>query len=267
MISTLNRNSTKDAALKGATLALAATGSLLLTWGAPAMAQGRPAGFAPMSDPFNSFSLGIGGGVDLFRAPVDVFATDYSSFDVESSAILQGVGGFGSIEAGKDFRFDRLVLGIYGEYNFGRKSDSATESWEFCPDTCVTISVTPKLTLRNSYAVLGRVGFLSNPQTLIYGLFGYTWQNYVKEIAVWDSESDVTDSWSQAGKLGGLTFGIGGEWLINPSWTVKGEYRFVKLGSPGTIGTANPNFVGSALFGNVDDHVFRGVISYKLPGL
>ncbi|MFO1185730.1 MAG: outer membrane beta-barrel protein [Bauldia sp.] len=268
MASTGNGNAAaKDSALKSATAVLAATGSLMLTWGAaPAMAQGRTAA-APTHDPFNSFSVGIGGGVDLFRAPItpSALAGDYSSFFFEADNRLQGVGGFGSVEAGKDFRFGSLVLGIYGEYNFGRKSDSATESWDYCPGSCVTMTVTPKLTLRNSYAVLGRLGVLSTPQTLIYGLFGYTWQNYVEEVTLWDSSSDVTTWRSEPGKIGGLTFGVGGEWLINQNWTLKGEYRFAKLSAPSGFGTSTPFFIGGSSFGGVDDHVLRGVISYKLP--
>lgn len=65
----------RESFLKGATLALAATGSLALTSGAtPAMAQGK--GYVPMSDPFNGFSLGIGGGVDIFRTSTDGYYDD-----------------------------------------------------------------------------------------------------------------------------------------------------------------------------------------------
>src|SRR5258706_15613176 len=111
-------------AVKGITLGLAATGTLALTWAAPAAAQsGRAPAFAPMGDPFNAFSIGVGGGFDVFRTTAffsasDYWAGNYGSFE----QALRGTGGFGTVEVGKDFRFDRLVLGVYGEYNFGSKS-------------------------------------------------------------------------------------------------------------------------------------------------
>lgn len=251
--------SNKEGVLKVASLALAATGSLALTWSStPAEAQGR-AGFAPMADPFNSFSIGLGGGVDIFRTQVDAFANGYNSFNYGGP--LRKAGGFGSIEIGKDFRFDRLVLGVYGEYNFGRKSDAISTTTTDYYNTTGTAS----LKLRNSHAVLGRLGVIYSPQTLIYGIFGYTWQKYDATVNVVDGLFG-TDSATRSGTLGGLTFGIGGEWLVNSNLSLKAEYRLVKLDAP-----ASPYFCcgpeGGATFDKVEDHVFRGVISYKLPGL
>lgn len=247
----------KETVLKGATLALAATGSLALTWGAtPAMAQGK--GFVPMSDPFNSFSLGIGGGVDIFRTSTDSYL---SPPGLDFGGPLRGVGGFATIEVGKDFRFDRLVFGIAAEYNFGRKSDDV--SGTYCSDGCAT--GTAELELRDSHAVMARLGLLTGPQTLFYGLFGYTWQKYTA-TATEDATDccSYVDSTSRSGMIGGLTFGVGGEWLINSQWSLKGEYRFVRLNAP-------REFVGAgcctyAFFDDkVDDHVFRGALSFKLP--
>lgn len=278
--------------IKGAVLALAAVGALTLALGASqAEAQANRGGYAPV-DPFNSFSIGIGGGIDMFRTPVDVYAYDYFSNEVDFSDILKGRGGFGTVEIGKDFRFDRLVLGIYGEYNFGRKhdstSDSNTEYNEGCSESalaencamseCVlycnsedTLTAQATLTLRDSYAVLARLGVLAGPQTLIYGLFGYTWQKYVADVSAYSTFYNDYDwyapfSASKSGTIGGLTFGVGAEFMVNANVSVKGEYRFVKLGAVGNVGYCSEYPVcAEAHFGPTDDHVFRGVISFKLP--
>lgn len=250
----------KEAVLKGATLALAATGSLALTWGAtPAIAQGK-AGFAPMGDPFNSFSIGIGGGVDIFRTHADSYACDYNC--VGYGGPLSATGGFGSVEIGKDFRFGSLVLGIAGEYNFGSKSDSVSGSncyYSSCTDSTTTLK------LGNSYAAIARLGMLVAPQTLVYGLFGYTWQQYTAAVTLDDEYYSHHWSWSHSGTTGGLTFGIGGEWLINQMMSVKAEYRLVRLDPPASVGDCCAGAV--AHFDKVDDHVFRGILSIKLPGL
>src|SRR4051812_27906571 len=82
-------------------IGLAATGSLALTWvaAAPAQAQSArpPVGVAPIYDPYNSFSLGIGGGWDWFRAPANVSSTDYTTDD-NFSPVVSGNGGFGTLE-------------------------------------------------------------------------------------------------------------------------------------------------------------------------
>src|SRR4051794_24543127 len=112
---------------------LAATGSLAIGWVAttPAVAQPAPAYVAPVYDPFNSFSIGIGGGWDWFRAPASVESYDDFGFQGDSfSPVLTGNGGFGTLEIGKDFRFGQGVLGIYGDYAFGHKDGSASHSVE-----------------------------------------------------------------------------------------------------------------------------------------
>ncbi|MFO1185734.1 MAG: outer membrane beta-barrel protein [Bauldia sp.] len=273
--------------LKSAALALPAAGVLILAASTPATSADYRAAVAyvpPPYDPWNAFSIGVGGGVDIFRTDVDGYAEEYDwpYNSVYFSSPLKGSGGFGTVEIGKDFHNGNMIFGIFGEYNFGRKSDSAGGSWFEClcggneksrvEEECEwgdTLSAGAKLTLKNSYGIMGHVGVLVNPTTQIYGIFGYTWHKYTAEV---NASSTVFDDWgydplhiSKSGTIGGLTFGIGAEMLINSHLSIKGEYRLVKLGAPGEVGGYQHGIYAQADFGKVDDHVFRGVISYKLP--
>lgn len=148
------------------------------------------------------------------------------------------------------------MLGVTAEYNFGRKSDSV--QFTVFPDGAEDIDVSLKL--KDSYAVLAHLGLLATPQMMVYGLFGYTWQYYTADLSLSGCCGSFGDS--RSGQLGGLTFGIGGEWLINSQWSFKAEYRLVKLDAPGDLITCCTTL---ASFDKVDDHVFRGVLSFKLP--
>lgn len=291
MATTLNRLFERaGTALKGAVLASTAVGSLTLALAMPAMAADfRPvaAYVPPPYDPWNAFSIGIGGGVDIFRTKVDGYAEqEYWPYnEVYYADTLKGTGGFGTVEIGKDFHNGNIVLGIYGEFNFGRKKDDTSGSYFecFCWDKEVaalsrteedceygdTLTAGARLTLKNSYGVVGRVGVLLNPQTLLYGLFGYTWQKYTADV---HAESTLfldhgygPTVFSKSGTIGGVTLGIGAEFLVNAHLSVKGEYRLVKLGAVGEVGGYDQGIYTVANFEKTDDHVFRGVISYKLP--
>lgn len=236
----------------GLKVGLAATGTLALTWAAPgAMAQGG----APAYDPFNSFSLGVGASVDIFNT----VATDYSYLAPvsEYTDTLRGFGGFGTGEIGKDFRFGNLVLGIYGEYSFGHKSDSFSHSYTNGED----YNLTGSLRLGTEHSVTGRLGMIINPNTLIYGVFGYSWQSYTATVSLSsDNAYSNPSTYTQKGTLGGLTFGVGGEMMVTNDWSIKGEYRFTKLSAVPIFG-----WTDAAMFTDkVDDHVFRAVLSYKI---
>ena len=64
--------------------------------------------------------------------------------------------------------------------NTGGPTQTLVEHWN---GTAWAIVPSPnpgsaELGLNDSHAITGRLGFLANPGTLIYGLFGYMWQKY-----------------------------------------------------------------------------------------
>ncbi|MFO1183300.1 MAG: outer membrane beta-barrel protein [Bauldia sp.] len=270
--------STVGDAVKTVTIGLAGASTLALALATPAAAQQGVGNLftAPARDPFNTFSIGIGGGYDIFNTSADVYSDSTVGSD-GFSGDLRGHGGFGTVEIGRDFRFGSTVLGIYGDYSFGHKQDSIYNVivGEVNPSNVDVAAAAPTagpgemvtsvgLRLGNSHAVIGRLGQIINPTTLVYGLFGYTWHNYNAWATVDDGNYGSLTS-TRSGRLGGLTFGLGAEAMVSSNWSIKGEYRFVKLNGPGSFFDTAPQLDVGATIGKVNDHVFRGVISYKLP--
>ncbi|MFO1183617.1 MAG: outer membrane beta-barrel protein [Bauldia sp.] len=233
---------------------LAASGTLALTWAAApsAMAQGKAA-LMPAHDPFNGFSLGLGASVDRFNTT----ASDYAYFGGLFSDGLKGIGGFGTAEIGKDFRFGNLVLGIYGEYSFGHKSDTFNRDVVGSVDS---YNLNGSLRLGTEHSVTGRLGVIVNPQSLVYGIFGYSWQNYAATVSTSSADyGGYSSTYSRKGTLGGLTMGIGGEMMVNNDWSIKGEYRFTRLAGVSGFGF----FDAGMATDKVEDHTFRAVLSFK----
>ena len=250
----------KEVALSAWKVGLAATGSLAVTWCAsPAFAQGAiRAPVAPVraADPFNAFSIGIGGGFDHLNAPYAGEAYDDVTTD-NFSGTLSGNGGFGTVEIGKDFQFNSFVLGIYGDYSSRSVSDSFSRSFG-------TLDTQGTLKLDNSHSVVARLGVTTNPQTLLYGLFGYTWEHYAANVSSDSSNYNSTVANSASGETGGVTLGVGAEFLLNGDWSFKGEYRYTRLAIP-QVGFVDGNDLQNQLdVGKTDDQVIRFVGSYKI---
>lgn len=223
-------------------------------------------GFAPF-DPWNSFSVGIGAVGTVFTTPTYGTATGYNSdHTVDQSPTLTSLGGAATFEVGKDFHLPgAMVFGIYGDLRLGSQTASSTAYGGGAISTfgSENLGVTSTLTLKNSGSIVGRAGVLVNPKTLIYGLLGYTWQQYTAQVSGYSSYNVDYNSASKSGTLGGLTAGLGAEVMLNDWLSVKGEYRFTHLGSIGSL----EEYTGTpALFqehGNTDLHQIRVVLSAK----
>lgn len=270
---------TGSGAAKTITLGLAGISTLALGFAAgPAAAQQGVGNLfaAPARDPFNTFSVGVGGGYDIFKSSGEVYSQSTIGID-EGAGPFRGHGGFGTVEIGRDFRFGQTVLGIYGDYSFGHKQDSVYNVIQgLAPPIVGAAAAAPPagpgemvtevgLRLDNSHAVIARLGHIVSPTTLVYGLFGYTWHSYHAWATVDDGDYDASLTATKAGQLGGLTFGLGAEAMVTSNWSLKGEYRFVKMGRIDDFSAVSGPLFVSASMGKVDDHVFRFVASYKLP--
>ena len=67
----------------------------------------------------------------------------------------------------------------------------------------------------------------------------------------------------ESGFLNGPTVGAGIEWLLpnHPDVSFKTEYRYTHFDSPGSLYDG----ATSVTFGNVDDHLVRFIMTFKLP--
>jgi len=82
-----------------------------------------------------------------------------------------------------------------------------------------------RLDLEWMISVIGRLGWLATPETLIYGLAGWTYGHFEVNELVWQAGfKELNDFGSN-----GFTVGAGGETKIAPMWTLRAEYRYTNF--------------------------------------
>ncbi len=213
---------------------------------------------APVEVPnWTAFWIGGGFGYGFVNHELGL---DYIGDDTVAGARLSGIGGegwMGRIGGGYDYQFDssEFVVGIFGDYTF---SDI---------DTTVTLGIGPvggpglsagyKIETENSWFVGGRVGYLVNPDTLIYGLVGYSEIDFKARglLEFGDDEGGgLRYGWTQ----GGIAWGGGVETKITENLTAKLEYRYQDLDRK-TI------FAERGIF--VDDDLLRAYVNTNVQSV
>jgi opacity protein-like surface antigen len=243
-------------------LTFAATGSLAATLTAGvSTASAAPVDQTAKVDPgrwadaFNGWSLGFGANYNFFRDSSSINSYDwYTSSEVASSPGLQANSPFADVDVGKDFRAGNYVFGVYGNFFAGEKLATYQSSAVYSNDD---------LKLQYGASLVGRAGVVAGSQTLFYGLFGWTWQHYQADLSEFYPVGPGNFNASESGFLNGPTVGAGIEWLLpnHPDVSFKTEYRYTHFDSPGTIS----NGPTTVTFGNVDDHMIRFIMTFKLP--
>jgi outer membrane immunogenic protein len=201
-------------------LILGVAAALVLSAG-PAAADGLPTRGSvkdpvvavPTGPNWNGISLGvgIGAGAIVTDLGVDVYRHD----EYEGGIGFDGFGGegvFGVVTIG----YDRVIRpgwvgGIFADYDFG--SNIST-------DLSISGYGSGSLGLIDhnySWAVGGRLGFLTSPSTLVYGTAGYT-----------QADFDYIDG-HLSETFDGYFVGAGIETFLRDNWTLKLEYRFAQL--------------------------------------
>ena len=109
--------------------------------------------------------VGAGGGYGMWNQ--DHYLETFPGLvPVTPSATAGGRGWFGTVQVGCDYQFaNRWVVGAFGDYDFSRIKGT------FNP---VGTTYTGEESLRSSWAVGGRIGYLVVPQLLTYFSGGYT---------------------------------------------------------------------------------------------
>ena len=240
-------------------VAFSATGSLAAALGGGTPAAAAPAGQPVTMDParwadaFNGWSVGFGAAYDFFHD--SAYVEPFNFVMSPLSPALSGDAPFADVDFGRDFRTNNYVFGIYGNLFVGEKTGAFASSDNY---------TTGSLTLKKGGAVVGRAGFLTNPQNLFYGLFGWTWQHYSATLNGTDS-SDEPVSVSESGVINGPTVGAGWEFLFpnNPNVSFKTEYRYTFFNAPSPLSPdGGQNYM---TFGNVGDQTVRFILSFKMP--
>ena len=160
---------------------------------------------------WTGFYLGAGGGGGATSSDVKAAAL-LNGFPISAEADgLGGMGGFGTLQVGYDRQImPRVVIGAFFDYDFDRIDSSFKAS-------AGGFSYNAPFNLTDSWTVGGRLGYLVNPNTLVYALGGYT-------EAKFDLPAGTHNS-----TFSGYTVGAGIETNVTGNWFLKGEYRFTGL--------------------------------------
>jgi len=154
---------------------------------------------APASS-WTGFYVGGTAGVGWGNEASDVALS--SSLVQDFSPIVPGnykkrmLGFTGGVEAGYNFQFNSLVLGVESDFSYADVNGSANANETFFPSAGVIVlcPLNAICTTRTSYSeqqtlswlatVRGRIGFLATPSWLIYGTGGWAVGNVKSSASV-----------------------------------------------------------------------------------
>ncbi len=222
---------------------------------------------APASVNWTGLYIGAGIGAGAVVHELDLNSSQmYGENEYDFGNLnFDGIGGqgvFGTLQVGYDRQIaSRWVLGAFFDYDF--------------TDTDSELSISSggdrfKITLDQDYmwTAGGRLGFLIHPQTLIYGLAGYS-ETKFKGPRVTLSY----DGYSASGNLGhlptfgGLTLGGGFETQLHSNWFLKGEYRFSRFDKEDLFRLSDNEGSSASVTLAPDVHTARMVLTYKFDFL
>jgi len=216
-----------------------------------------PANYAPVAFPptWGGFYLGVNGGYggdsslpfrdEVFTTPAP--STLWAAIDGKSII----TGGFGGGQLGYNFQFGSWVLGAETDIQGSNIQGSGTQAYLTAPvspaNFCgTTTNATVPCSARNNLDVdwfgtaRGRLGY-SFGGTLLYVTGGFAYGGVNSSASYNDSvvsgtttvpffHGRVSNSTTQTG----WAAGAGIEQKISPSWSLRGEYQFVDLGTVST---------------------------------
>lgn len=216
---------------------LAATSAVVLAFATPTFAADLD--IKPTSESWTGVYVGAAVGAGAGSTTLDAGSGVFE---------LDGIGAEGvlwSAALGYDYQVNaRWVVG--GMLDYTGSSIETTLGGSITG----TGSAGYDLTADHAFSILGRAGYLTGPDTLVYGLAGYTRQYYSGGLFV-----SGLGSTSYEFDTGGLTVGAGIENRIGNNMSVKLEYRYTDFDDVDII----PTFLGT----DTVSHTVRLGLNYK----
>ena len=202
--------------MKKALLASVSLGALALASGAQAadMTAARPVYKTPVAAPVWSWTgFYVGANVGYARAQTNISDPDGTYLGFGTSFDSKQSGVIGGLEAGYNWQFNSLVLGVEGDIS----AASLSRSTPYFGDT-FNGNMTALGTVR------GRIGWAFD-RLLIYGTGGVAFANLKDQYFSPTFPFTATASSS----VTGWTAGAGVEFAIAGNWTAKAEYLHVEF--------------------------------------
>jgi outer membrane immunogenic protein len=220
---------------------------------------------APAGVNWTGLYIGAGIGAGAVVHELDANVSDYYNEKNHAANLnFDGIGGqgvFGTVQVGYDLQIaSRWVLGAFFDYDF---TDAGTE---------LNISSGPgriKVTLDQDYmwTAGGRLGFLIHPETMIYGLAGYSETEFKgPRLTVGYGNNEASGDLAHLPTFGGLTLGGGFETQLHSNWFLKGEYRFTQFDKEDLFRFGGEGYSAGATL-EPDLHTARLVLTHKFDFL
>jgi outer membrane immunogenic protein len=217
---------------------------------------------APIVETYNwtGFYVGLEGGGDFGRTQVIHGPNDprVGLPNIPETNAFNTTAGLAGVVAGYNYQINQVVLGIEGDFSgvWG-----ATSSFDVAP---FNSAFSQQVEQRWLATVRGRVGFLVQPNLLIYGTAGYA-ASEVRQTVFGPIGSAVVPI-AENQTMTGWTAGAGAEWRFFGNWSAKAEYLFVDLGQKSFFNPApNLTFVSDQRV-KLRSDIVRVGINYQFGG-
>jgi outer membrane immunogenic protein len=225
--------------MKKRLLVLAAAFSLAGAGEAAADRYARPAAIAAPPS-WTGFYIGAGGGAG---AVVHDLSVDVPG--VVNVLGFDGIGGegiFGTVIVGLDYQIHpAFVVGVFADYDFsGITTDLSLLGGLF----------SASLEHNHSWSIGGRLGILTSPTTLWYGMLGYTQAEF--ELSTTLGSVSLPD-------FSGYFIGAGVESQLGGGFSLRAEYRYTQFDSESVFSI--PGVLDVSLEPSM--HTARVALSYK----
>ena len=233
---------------------------------APAYAPAPAVSYAPVGN-WQGFYAGVNAGLTWSRVSQSqlIGVGAYPAFTAANIAGIQGAAaaqalkgsGFtGGLQAGYNWQFDKIVLGVEGDFNgnAGGSKTAATIGVYGAPAGPNTFTLAQ--TVKNNWmgTLRGRVGY-SFGEALIYATGGLAAGNVTFGRTFADTNGPVANQTVSTSKTKlGYVLGGGIEYALTRNWSIKGEYLYADLGK-----TANAGLIGPI----ATQHVMSGSASLR----
>jgi outer membrane immunogenic protein len=166
-----------------------------------------------------------------------------------NNAFASGAGFLGGAQAGANWQFNRLVLGLEGDFSYAGLNGSGADSRGNSIGTRTDWTST----------VTGRIGAAFD-RLLIYGKGGVAFardQNGFTDLAGNNASSALTRT--------GWTAGLGLEYGINANWSAKVEYDYLSFGPQAlNFTTATTPFYSTNAGLNI--HEIKAGVNFRFGG-
>lgn len=216
------------------------------------------------------------GGLFAFGFP-GTYPNGVDVFSIEGVLDYGGLGAFGTFEAGFDVQIGhRLVVGVVGGVDLSHINTNVSVFGEVCyedaieADDCDEDPVVVSdyfegnldFTLGRIWTIGGRVGILTSPSTLIYGLAAYSHVGLSVTPSYETGDTGPQSLEPEEIVYGAFTFGFGIETLLAPHVSAKLEYRGTTWSFDEVI--YGDSDAGARLFADGYMQTIRATLAFRL---